>query len=249
MSLTTCSMLKKHDKMSPRRYNNPGWEPWQGTGTEGWILVLYFPATTKETTGRTEALLKDETWSGRVWRTLSLHVFHSPTTSFFDMQKVLSHARSKIVSQVVKEGWCDDGNPISIWTITLPSGLAVHLFQFDWLGKPCSPKAASPAIVFREPGTEGVGLMGLVHFSGIQLLWPKFANTFKVGPWPKSVCITRCSLIRPYMPQFSHLWVSACVYVCVYMHLSSCVCLSVMMYDHESAGASITCVHTCTRSF
>lgn len=28
----------------------------------------------------------------------------------------------------------------------------------------------------------GVGLMGLVHFSGIQLLWPKFANTFKVGP-------------------------------------------------------------------
>lgn len=26
------------------------------------------------------------------------------------------------------------------------------------------------------------GLMGLVHFSGIQLLRPKFANTFNVGP-------------------------------------------------------------------
>ena len=80
-------------------------------------------------------------------------------------------------------------------------------------------KAASPAIVCRAAGT-GSGLMGLVRFTGIQLLWPKYANTFKVGPWPEDcpirprVCVTRLCvqvclpILTPVCMRF--LCVSAC---------------------------------------
>lgn len=51
------------------------------------------------------------------------------------MQTSLSHPCREIVSQGVIARSRDDSNPISIWTITLPSGLAVHLFQFDGRGE------------------------------------------------------------------------------------------------------------------
>lgn len=66
----------------------------------------------------------------------------SPVCGFFlfNMQTPLSHPGREIVSQAVIAGSRDDSNPISIWTITLPSGLAVHLFQFDGRGESFSLK-------------------------------------------------------------------------------------------------------------
>lgn len=51
------------------------------------------------------------------------------------MQTSLSRPCREIVSLGVIARSRDDSNPISIWTITPPSGLAVHLFQFDGRGE------------------------------------------------------------------------------------------------------------------
>ena len=151
----------------------------------GSLSFIFPPPPSRKRIGRTSGIVRDETRSGRVWRTLSFSACLPSCYFFFDMQAFSSPPpRSEIVPRVAMGGWCDDGNPISIWTITLPSGLAVHLFQFDWLGEPCSPKQPAQPL-YSGHQAQARGLMGLVHFTGIQLLWPKYANTFKVGPWPK----------------------------------------------------------------
>lgn len=153
---------------------------------------------------------------------------------FFDMQTLLSHPYSEIVSRVAIGGWCDDGNPISIWTITLPSGLAVHLFQFDWLGEPRSPKQPAQPLYSGHQAQAGDWWAGSVSAgsscSGLNMQTP-----LKLARDPRSVWITLCCPVRLYVCVCvsSH----ACVLVfllCVYMCLPSCVCLSVLMYDHES---------------
>lgn len=80
--------------------------------------------------------------------------------------------------------------------------------------------------------------MGQVHFSGLQLLWPKYANTFSCWPVTQGVCESHFALLIDRGPRVcvrvcpnSH----ACVLVfllCVYM--PSCVRLSVLMHDQET---------------
>lgn len=185
---------------------------------------------------RTRGIVRDETWRRRMWRTLSFSACFpfSFLFLFFDMKTLVSSC-SGIVSQVAMGGQCEDGNPISIWTITLPSGLAAPLFQNDWLEE--------LAIVFSTLGT-GRGLMGLVHFSGIQLLWPVQVNTFKVGPWPKWVHVSHHACLLDYFPQFSRVFLIASSVAFTSAPLSHTVRLSVVMYDHESWGVSATCIST-----
>lgn len=59
-----------------------------------------------------------------------------------------------------------------------------------WTRRIVLANAASEAIVFRALGT-GRGLTDLGHFSSILLLWPKYANTFNVGPRAKHSLLTR----------------------------------------------------------
>lgn len=167
--------------------------------------TLYFPTAISKRIGRTSGIVKDETLSGRVWRTLSLHVSHVPPFFFFffDMQTLLSHPYSEIVSRVAIGGWRDDGNPISIWTITLPSGLAVHLFQFDWLGEPCSPKQPAQPLYSGHPAQAGDwwawSISAGSSCSGLNMLTP-----LRLARDPSSEWITLCSPPRP----------CACVCVC-----------------------------------
>lgn len=203
-------------------------------GNDGRILVLYFPPAIQGRIGRTSSIVKDETRRGRVGRTLSLHVSLLAFFFFFDMQTLLSHPYSEIVSRVAKGGWCDDGNPISIWTITLPSGLAVHLFQFDWLGEPRLPKQPAQPLYSVHQARAGDWWAWSISVgsscSGLNMLTP-----LKLARDPRSVWITLCSPIRPCMCVCVPILTPVCLFLlCVYMCLPSCVGLSVLMYDHES---------------
>lgn len=100
----------------------------------GGTPVLYF------TKLRTRGIVNYEIWSERVWRTLFWGRHKSPIVDFFFLwwwkcKPPLSHPCREIVSRAVIAGSREDSNPISIWTITLPSGMTVHLFQFDGRGE------------------------------------------------------------------------------------------------------------------
>lgn len=158
--------------------------------------------------GRTGAIVRDETLSGRAWRTLSLHVSHLAHFIFFDMQTLLSHPHSKTVSQAAKGGRCDDSNPISIWTITQPSGLAVHLFQFDWIGESRLEKPPAQPLYSGHPAQAGDwwarSISAGSSCSGLNMLTP-----LKMARDPSSKWITRCSPAIPLVSCSS----SACVLV------------------------------------
>lgn len=200
----------------------------------GGSLSFIFPQPSKEGLEEQAALLKMKQEEGE-WGELFLCM--SPFSLFFfffDMQTLLSHPYSEIVSRVAKGGWCDDGNPISIWTITLPSGLAVHLFQFDWLGEPRLPKQPAQPLYSVHQARAGDWWAWSISVgsscSGLNMLTP-----LKLARDPRSVWITLCSPIRPCMCVCVPILTPVCLFLlCVYMCLPSCVGLSVLMYDHES---------------
>lgn len=110
MSLTACRLLKRPDKVCTRQHDNPGSEPQQGAGNEGRTSSFIFPPPSgKGKCAGQETLLKMKREACE-----ELFFFTLFSLSFFDMQTLLSHRRSEIVSQVAMGGWCDDGNPISI---------------------------------------------------------------------------------------------------------------------------------------
>lgn len=75
-------------------------------------------------------------------------------------------------------------------------------------------------------GTGG-GLMGQVHFSGIQLLWPKYANTFKVACDLRSAWTT-LSLLSPHVCACPSSYACALVFLwpLVYVWLLWCMTMS-----------------------
>lgn len=152
------------------------------------------------------------------------------------MQVLLSHPYREIVSHIAMGGCRDDGNPISIWTITLPSGLAVHLFQFDWLGEPRSPKQPAQPLYSGHQAQEGVegwcawsSSVESSSCSGLNMLTP-----LKLAHHPRRVWI----LLRTSKPLLMPVRLSVFL-------VSALLCVtSVLMYDHnESRGGSKHYLH------
>lgn len=164
---------------------------------------------------------------------------------FFDMQTLLSQPYSEIVSQAAIGGLYDDGNPISIWTITLPSGLAVHLFQFDWLGEPRSPKQPTQPLYSGHQARVGDWWAWSISVgsscSGLNMLTP-----LKLARDPRRVWITLALLL---------VWVCPSSYLCVLVflmcfHVSGLLCMFVGCDVWPWVGGWVDnpCTHTHARA-
>lgn len=99
-----------------------------------------------------------------------------------DEQTSLSHPYRQIVSWAEIESR-DDSTAFATWTITLSSGLAVHLFQFEWLVDSCLPKQQAP-LMYSEHWPQVEDWTALSTSAGSSCCGLN-ANTFTAGPRPR----------------------------------------------------------------
>lgn len=181
MTLAACRVLKRTDKVYTS--NMTTWVR-RHTRSRKWGAdpCPLFPDTIKGKIGRTSSIVRDKTWSEWVWRTCSF--FSTCLVAFFLTCKCSRPIFTvKLFHKLQWEARVTTAIQFPYEQLPCRQGWQFIYFNLtDWENHAHQSSQPSHCI---QGTSMGGGLMGLVHFTGIQLLWPKYANTFKAGPWPK----------------------------------------------------------------